>query len=107
MYRVQVGGGREAGGDDLAVAAITTRPDAADAITVTTLRAALGGLPAAQRPHLIQIVDEIQLSEAYRPLSSNLAAEGVPKPGTRVWYRDPEGRYRRFTKAVAVDRHWQ
>ena len=31
VYRVQVGGGREAGGDDLAVAAITTRPDAADA----------------------------------------------------------------------------
>ncbi|HNP58213.1 MAG TPA: alpha/beta fold hydrolase [Gordonia sp. (in: high G+C Gram-positive bacteria)] len=107
VYRVQVGGGREAGGDDLAVAAITTRPDAADAITVTTLRAALGGLPAAQRPHLIQIVDEIQLSEAYRPLSGDLAAAGVPKPGARVWYRDPEGRYRRFTKAVAVDRRWE
>ena len=41
-----------------------------------------------QRPHLIQIVDEIQLSEAYRPLSGDLAAAGyrsrVPASGTGI-----------------------
>ena len=36
-----------------------------------------------------------------------LAAQGVPKPGARVWYRDDEGRYRRFTKAVATERGWE
>lgn len=106
-YRVQVGGGLAAGGDDLAVAAITARAGSASAVTVSTLRAALGRLPAQERPHLITMVDSIELSESYRPLSSSLAAQGVPKPGARVWYRDDEGRYRRFTKAVATERGWE
>ncbi len=106
VYRVQVGGGAAAGGDDLAVAAITARPGAADEITVSSLRAALGGLPAAQRPHLIRLVDAIEVSEAYRPLSSAFAAQGVPKPAAGVWYRDDDGRYRRFTKAAATGRGW-
>nr|WP_228460746.1 AMP-binding protein [Gordonia crocea] len=110
VYRVHVGGdgdgGDGDGGVDLAVAALTVRDGAADSITVSTLRGALGGLSAAERPHLITIVGSIDLSESYRPLSSGLAAKGVPKPGPRVWYRDEEGRYRRFTKAVATELGW-
>ncbi|WP_415041769.1 AMP-binding protein [Gordonia sp. (in: high G+C Gram-positive bacteria)] len=107
VYRVQVGGGVEAGGDDLAVAAIAARAGQEATITVSALRTALGGLPAEERPHLIRLVDEIAVSESYRPLTGALAAEGVPKPGTRVWYRDEDGRYRRFTKAVAAERGWR
>ncbi|WP_301546943.1 AMP-binding protein [Gordonia sp. X0973] len=107
VYRTQVGGGAENGGDDLAVAAITARDGEADAITVSSLRVALGGLPAAERPHLIRLVDKIALSESYRPLTGELVAQGVPKPGVRVWYRDEQGGYRRFTKAVAAERGWQ
>ncbi|WP_040523241.1 AMP-binding protein [Gordonia araii] len=106
VYRVQVGGGLDAGGDELAVAAITAREGSEGSITVSTLRAALGGLPAEERPHLIRLVDRIEVSESYRVLTAAMAAEGVPKPGARVWYRDDDGRYRRYTKTVAAERGW-
>ncbi|MGB3706806.1 AMP-binding protein [Gordonia sp. (in: high G+C Gram-positive bacteria)] len=76
-------------------------------LTPTQIRVALGELPAEQRPHLVRIVDEIPLSESFRPLTRSFAAKGMPKPGAKIWYRDPDGRYRRFTATAAssVDLH--
>jgi putative long chain acyl-CoA synthase len=89
------------------VAALTLRTGAsADSLTVTALRLALGEVPAALRPHLICVVDEIPVSSSYRPLAAALAANGIPEPGLKVWYRDDEGRYRRYTKNIAAEIDW-
>ena len=92
----------------LAVAAITLRDDArADSLTVTQLRVAFGALPAESRPHLIHIVDDIPVSDSYRPLSNELRRAGVPRPGPKVWYRDDDGRYRRYTRSAAAKGPWE
>ncbi|NMO04887.1 alpha/beta fold hydrolase [Gordonia sp. TBRC 11910] len=99
-------------GNQIAIAAVTARAGEevdttkADSITVTQLRTALGTLPAKQRPHLITLVDDIPVSESYRPLWVEMAKRGVPAPGPRVWYRDAEGRYRRYTKTAAAELNW-
>ncbi|MGW5525113.1 AMP-binding protein [Gordonia sp. NPDC003950] len=91
----------------LAVAAVTLRDDArADSLTVTQLRVALGALPAESRPHLIHVVDDIPVSDSYRPLSNELRRAGVPPPGPKVWYRDDDGRYRRYTRSAAAKVPW-
>lgn len=47
------------------------------------------------------VVDEISLTNWYRPDATELAARGLPKAGPRTWVRDPEsGAYSRLTKAV-------
>ncbi|HMS73919.1 AMP-binding protein [Gordonia sp. (in: high G+C Gram-positive bacteria)] len=94
-------------GSQIMVAALTLRTGAsADSLTVTALRLALGEVPAALRPHLICVVDEIPVSSSYRPLAAALAANGIPEPGLKVWYRDDEGRYRRYTKNIAAEIDW-
>ena len=94
-------------GSQIVVAALTMRSDVdVDSLTVTQLRLGLGALPAHRRPHLVCVVDEIPVSESYRPQASALAARGVPKPGSKVWYRDSEGRYRRFTKTAVSRVDW-
>lgn len=92
-------------GSQVAVAAITLR-DGAASTTPTQLRIALGELAANQRPHLITVVASIPVSESYRPLGSELVRRGVPRPGPRTWYRDSEGRYRRYTKSAAESIDW-
>ena len=93
-------------GSQIMVAALTLRTGAsADSLTVTALRLALGEVPAL-RPHLICVVDEIPVSSSYRPLAAALAANGIPEPGLKVWYRDDEGRYRRYTKNIAAEIDW-
>lgn len=99
-------------GAQLAIAAITARAvdgasTKADSITVTQLRTALGGLSAKRRPHIVCLVDEIPVSESYRPMWMDLASRGVPAPGPRVWYRDSDGRYRRYTKTAAAELQWR
>ncbi|GAA1483037.1 acyl-CoA synthetase [Gordonia sinesedis] len=94
-------------GQQIAVAAVSLRPDAtADALTVTQLRVALGSLPAERRPHLIEVVEEIPVSESYRPLATEIARRGLPRPGSKVWYRDAEGRFRRYTRTAAAELGW-
>ncbi|MDH3052094.1 AMP-binding protein [Gordonia alkanivorans] len=94
-------------GHQVLVATLTLRPDAKpESLTVTQLRIALGEFPAEIRPHLIRVVDEIPHSASYRPLSTVFAAEGLPKPGARIWYRDEEGRYRRYTRTIAEKLDW-
>ncbi|MCH5641371.1 MULTISPECIES: AMP-binding protein [unclassified Gordonia (in: high G+C Gram-positive bacteria)] len=94
-------------GRQVAVAAVSLRSNVnADALTVSSLRIALGELPAHQRPHLIRVVDEIPLTDAYRPISATFAREGLPRPGARIWYRDSDGRYRRYTRSAASKADW-
>lgn len=96
-------------GEQLAVAAVTTRSIGGrrESLTVSALRIGLGGLPAEERPHLVWVVDEIPVSDSYRPLVSTLAKRGLPAPGARVWYRDGDGRYRRYTRGVVDDVPWR
>ncbi|MGV9860898.1 AMP-binding protein [Gordonia sp. NPDC003425] len=94
-------------GRQLAVAAVTMRTDiGVDALTVTQLRVGLGALPAAARPHLIRVVRAIPVSESYRPLAGEFAREGIPRPGAKIWYRDTDGRYRRYTRTAAARLDW-
>ena len=94
-------------GHQVVVAAMTLRPGVKpDSLTVTQLRIALGEYRADARPHLIHVVDEIPKSASFRPLSTGLVEEGLPKPGPRVWYRDDDGRYRRYTRTVAEKLDW-
>lgn len=92
-------------GEQVAVAAVTLRAGSPSP-TPTQLRVALGELPAAARPQLIQVVDGISMSESYRPRYADLVRRGIPKPGPKVWYRDSEGRYRRYTTSVADAVDW-
>ena len=94
-------------GSQIAVAAVTLRTDAqVSSLTVTALRVGLGSLPAEERPHLICVVDDIPTSRSYRPLHGGLIRAGLPKPGSKVWYRDADGRYRRYTRTVAAELNW-
>ena len=92
-------------GSQVAVAVITLH-EGASSPTPTQLRVALGELPAADRPQLIQVVSDIPMSESYRPRFSDLVRRGIPKPGPKVWYRDSEGRYRRYTSSIAGAVDW-
>ncbi|MFM9379393.1 AMP-binding protein [Gordonia sp. VNK21] len=92
-------------GRQLAVAVISLREGTAS-VTPTQLRVGLGELPADERPHLIQVVDEVPVSESYRPLAAGFARRGVPRPGPGIWYRDEQGRYRRYTRSAAANIEW-
>ncbi|MCR5977437.1 alpha/beta fold hydrolase [Gordonia jinghuaiqii] len=94
-------------GRQVVIAALTLRSGAkVESLTVTQLRVALGQFPAQERPHLIRVVDEIPVSASYRPLSTGFVDEGIPAPGARVWYRDEDGRYRRYTRTIAEKLDW-
>lgn len=94
-------------GRQLAVAAITLRSEGAiDNLTVSQLRVGLGSLPADQRPHLIHVVDDMPVSESYRPVAAAFERRGVPKPGSKIWYRSDAGRYRRYTRTAAAQMGW-
>lgn len=96
--------GVDVGDEELAVAALTLRPDSS--LTAADLADALSGLDPAQCPDLIHVVPEIPISNSYRPRRSDLVAAGLPNPGVRSWYYDSAGdRYRRLTKAVVADLH--
>nr|WP_221247471.1 AMP-binding protein [Gordonia humi] len=92
-------------GTQVAVAAISLRTGSTS-ITPTALRVALGEMPSDLRPDLVWVTDEIPLSESFRPISSGFAARGLPRPGAKVWFRDAEGRYRRYTASAAKDIDW-
>ncbi|WP_209926530.1 acyl-CoA synthetase [Rhodococcus sp. PvR099] len=90
------------GDEELAVAALTLLPDSS--LSAVDLADALADLDPAQRPDLIHVVPEIAISNSYRPRRSALKAAGLPKPGVRSWYYDPEkDGYRRLTRAVIAE----
>ena len=93
-------------GEEIAIAAVS-KQDGTGSPTGSALRLALAGLTPAQRPHLISILDHIDLTSSYRPQASALRAAGIPAAGASVWYRDEGGRYRRLTKAIAHERGWE
>ena len=92
-------------GNQIAVAVVELR-DGVNSLTPTQIRVGLGELPAEQRPHLVWIADSIPLSESFRMMTSKIAARGMPKPGSKIWYRDAEGRYRRYTATAAASIDW-
>lgn len=71
------------------------------AITAADVGGALASVPAAGRPDIVHVVDEIPVTNWYRPDATKLATRGLPKAGPRTWVRDPKsGKYVRLTKAV-------
>ncbi len=76
---------------DVAVAAVTIR--AGRELHPREISRALAGLAPAERPAIVQVVDEIPITTWYRPLSAPLRERGIPDPGPGVmaWYLDSSG----------------
>jgi putative long chain acyl-CoA synthase len=90
-----------AGAGEVAIAAVTLREG--HELTAKDIAAALGGLPADQRPAIVQAVEEIPVTTWYRPITGPLREAGIPEPGrgVRAWYRDRRGDgYRPLTAAA-------
>jgi putative long chain acyl-CoA synthase len=89
----------EGGEHEIAIAAITLRAGAE--ITGRELAGALGGLPAGERPAIVQVLDEIPVTTWQRPVTGPLRAAGVPQPGegVRAWWLDADGESYRALKA--------
>lgn len=83
----------------LAVAAVSKW--GSKAITAADVGGALASVPPAARPDIVHVVNDIPVTNWYRPDARELAARGLPKAGPRTWIRDPDsGGYVRLTKAV-------
>ncbi|MCZ4549299.1 AMP-binding protein [Gordonia rubripertincta] len=93
-------------GRQLAIAAVSKQEDTGSP-TGSSLRLALAGLTPAQRPHIIRVLDTIEVTNSYRPRAEPMREAGIPAAGAGVWFRDEDGRYRRLTKAIATERGWQ
>jgi putative long chain acyl-CoA synthase len=95
--------GLPAGEAEIATAAVALRPGRT--VRAQDLAAGLAVLAPADRPGLVQVVDEIPVTTWYRPLTSALRARGVPEPaageGPAAWALDPRaGTYRALTAAA-------
>lgn len=93
-------------GNELAVAAVS-KQEGTGSPTGSALRLALAGLTPAQRPHIIRILDKIEVTNSYRPRAEAMRQAGIPSAGAGVWYRDDDGRYRRLTRAIANEHGWE
>ena len=83
----------------VAVAAVSTWGSAA--ITAADIGGALSSVPSEARPDIVHVLNEIPVTNWYRPDATGLAARGLPKAGPRAWIRDPEtSGYVRLTKTV-------
>jgi putative long chain acyl-CoA synthase len=89
-------------GHDLAVAAVTLRPEYQ--LDAAELTAALAVLPRAQRPTVVRVVDEIPVTTWYRPITGPLREEGIPAAGDErpAWHRGP--RADGYKSLTAADR---
>ncbi len=87
-------------GPELAVAAVTLRPD--HSLTPEVLSRALAELPEGHRPAVVRVIDEMPVTTWFRPLTRPLRRAGLPEPAEgRVWYLDRGGRrYRPLTDAA-------
>ncbi len=84
---------------DVAVAAVTLGK--VGVLTAANLTTALGRLPRDQCPAIVHIVDRIQLTHSYRPLSTELREAGLPAPGKSTWHHDrTDGCYRQAATAA-------
>jgi putative long chain acyl-CoA synthase len=87
-------------GPELAVAAVTLRPE--HKLSTELLSRALAGLPEGSRPAVVHVIEEMPVTTWFRPLTRPLRQAGLPQPAEgRVWYLDRGGRrYRPLTKAA-------
>ncbi|AOW94667.1 acyl-CoA synthetase [Rhodococcus sp. WMMA185] len=93
--------GVEASGKTLAVAAFTSFDGRVP--RVAEISETLAALPLELRPDIVHAVEDIPLGSSYRPNAEVLRERGLPKPGTRAWYLDPDSQqYKRLTKAVVA-----
>jgi putative long chain acyl-CoA synthase len=72
----------------LAVAAVTVR--GGHRLDGDSVSEALAVLPAAERPDIVHVVDEIPVTTWYRPSAAELRAAGAPRPGSGVWRHEGE-----------------
>jgi putative long chain acyl-CoA synthase len=84
--------------EELAVAAVTLRPD--HELSAEMLSHALRDLPEGHRPAVVHVIDEIPVTTWFRPLTRPLRQAGLPQPADgRAWYLDRGGqRYRPLTE---------
>src|ERR1700761_4199379 len=83
-------------GQQVAVAAVTTRPGAT--ITAADLTEAIAAMPFGLGPDIAHVVPQMTLSATYRPTVSPLRAAGIPKAGRHAWIYDAETQqFRRLT----------
>ena len=91
--------GVSVGGEEMAVTAVQLRPGAT--VTAADLTDAVADLPVGLPPDIVHVVDDLPLSASYRPIVTDLIAEGLPKPSRQSWYFDSgTGQFKRFTAAV-------
>ncbi|QDQ97781.1 AMP-binding protein [Tomitella fengzijianii] len=84
--------GVDAGGAQVAVAAVTVR--AGDVVQASDLDEAVSVLPAGNRPAVVRVVESIPRTAWYRPIGSGFAAEGLPAEGSGVFgYDRDSGHY--------------
>ncbi|MGH3676335.1 MAG: acyl-CoA synthetase [Mycobacterium sp.] len=94
--------GLEAGGRQLAVAALELRPGGS--VSAADVSEALLGLPAGAPPDIVHVVAHMTLSASYRPVASPLRAAGLPKPSRNAWYLDRDSnKYKRLTVAARTE----
>ena len=76
-------------GREVAVAAVTLRPD--HELEASELTAVFASLPRAQRPTVVRVVAEIPVTTWYRPITASLRDAGVPAPahGLPAFHRGP------------------
>ena len=89
------------GGPELAMAAVTLRPGVG--VNARELSRALSVLEPAQRPMIVHVVDKIQRTTWYRPLTGALRRAGIPtpRPDEQAFYRDASGgTYRPLSQAA-------
>jgi putative long chain acyl-CoA synthase len=72
----------------VAVAAVTVRPD--EELTSADIDAGLQGVPVNARPAIVHVVERIPVTTWFRPLTSPLREAGVPGADARVWQLDPD-----------------
>jgi putative long chain acyl-CoA synthase len=86
---------------EVAIAAVTIRRGLE--LSAREVGRSLSGVPASQRPLIVQVVDEIPVTTWFRPITGPLREAGIPEPagGGSVWYRDAGGNtYRPMTDAA-------
>lgn len=86
-------------GGQVAVAAVTVRPD--EELRAADLDEAVAPLPARNRPALVHVVDAIPRTHWYRPISTGLAERGLPAAGGPAFgYDRSTGHYAPLTEEL-------
>jgi putative long chain acyl-CoA synthase len=94
--------GVSVGDREVAVSAVTLLPGAT--ITAADLTEAIAGLRVGLGPEIVHVVPELGLSASYRPTTSGLRADGIPKAGRQAWYFDVASKeFRKLTPSARAE----